>query len=77
VRSIANVFPPSQDGKASDFIAFGSNDDMKRCREIQASTTFLWFLFACFVGTLFFAFKSFRGNGSSVRGGPNMSQIGV
>jgi len=64
-------------GRSGDYIAFGSNDDMKRCREIQASDVFLWFLFACFIGTLFFAFKSFRGAGGSMRRGPNMSQIGV
>lgn len=64
-------------GKGSDYIAFGSSNDQKQCREIQASDVFMWFLFACYVGTLFFAFKAFRGSGGSVRRGPNMSQIGV
>ncbi|ORY59596.1 marvel domain-containing protein [Pseudomassariella vexata] len=64
-------------GKASDYIAFGSNSDTKRCREIQASAAFLWFLLVCFVGTLFFAFKRFRAAGGSIRSGPGMSQIGV
>ena len=67
----------SQSGRPSDYIAFGSNDDMKRCREIQASTAFMWVLFFCFVGTLFFGFKAFRSGGGSVRHGPSMSQIGV
>ncbi|KAI1389386.1 marvel domain-containing protein [Hypoxylon trugodes] len=62
--------------KTSDYIAFGSNDDEKRCREIQASTVFLWFLFASFAASLFFVLKEFRRSGGSVRG-PNMSQIGV
>ncbi|KAI0134477.1 marvel domain-containing protein [Xylariales sp. AK1849] len=63
--------------KGSDYIAFGSSNNQKQCREIQASDVFMWFLFACFVGTLFFAFKGFRGAGGSVRRGPNMSQVGV
>ncbi|KAI6090012.1 marvel domain-containing protein [Hypoxylon rubiginosum] len=62
--------------KASDYIAFGSNDDEKRCREIQASIVFMWFLFAAFAASLFFILNDFRRSGGSVRG-PNMSQIGV
>ncbi|KAI0386793.1 marvel domain-containing protein [Hypomontagnella monticulosa] len=62
--------------KPSDYIVFGSNDDEKRCREIQASTVFLWFLFAAFSATLFFVLKELRRGGGSVRG-PSMSQIGV
>ncbi|RYP33584.1 hypothetical protein DL767_004699 [Monosporascus sp. MG133] len=65
------------EGKDPGYIAFGSGDDEKRCREIQASTVFLWFLFAAFVGTLFYVFKEFRRGGGSIRRGPNMSQIGV
>ncbi|KAI1657212.1 marvel domain-containing protein [Daldinia decipiens] len=62
--------------KTSDYIAFGSEDTEKRCREIQASTVFLWFLFAAFAASLFFVLKELRRGGGSVRG-PNMSQIGV
>ncbi|KAI2624842.1 marvel domain-containing protein [Hypoxylon sp. NC1633] len=62
--------------KPSDYIAFGSNDDEKRCREIQAGTVFLWFLFATLAASLFFVLREFRRSGGSVRG-PNMSQIGV
>lgn len=62
--------------KTSDYIVFGSNNDEKRCREIQASTVFLWFLFGTFAASLFFVMKEFRRGGGSVRG-PNMSQIGV
>lgn len=64
-------------GRDPGYIAFGSGDDEKRCREIQASTVFLWFLFVVFVGTLFYVYNDFRRSGSSIRRGPNMSQIGV
>ncbi|KAI1476760.1 hypothetical protein K445DRAFT_74426 [Daldinia sp. EC12] len=62
--------------KPSDYIAFGSNDNEKRCREIQASTVFLWFLFASLAASLFFVLRELRRGGGSVRG-PSMSQIGV
>ncbi|EMR63684.1 hypothetical protein MGN70_008000 [Eutypa lata] len=65
------------DGKDDGYIAFGSSNDEKRCREIQASDVFLWFLFATFAATLFFVVKEFRHGGGSIRRGPNMSQIGV
>jgi len=64
-----------------DWIAFGSADDQKRCREIQASTVFMWFLWACFAVSLFFTATSWRragGSMGSVRSGrPHMSQVGV
>ncbi|KAK0728506.1 marvel domain-containing protein, partial [Lasiosphaeria miniovina] len=31
--------------KPGDWIGYGSFDDAKRCRELQASTVFMWFLF--------------------------------
>ncbi|CAJ2503144.1 Uu.00g105380.m01.CDS01 [Anthostomella pinea] len=62
--------------KPSDWVAFGGNDTEKHCREIQASVVFLWFLFAAFAASLFFAFKAFRGRGGSM-GRPSMSQVGV
>ena len=38
-------------------------DDLEgRCRELQASTAFLWFLFACFAVTVGLSFVS-RGKG--------------
>ncbi|KAK0615989.1 marvel domain-containing protein [Bombardia bombarda] len=64
-------------GQPADWIAYGSLDDTKRCREIQASTAFMWFLFATFAAGLFFAFMSFRRGGGSVRSGPTMSQVRV
>ncbi|KAI1344694.1 marvel domain-containing protein [Xylariaceae sp. FL0016] len=62
--------------QTSDWIAFGSGNDEKRCREIQASIFFMWFLFATFCATLFFVFKDFRRGGGSLSN-PSMSQIGV
>ncbi|KAI0471318.1 marvel domain-containing protein [Xylaria cf. heliscus] len=62
--------------RPSDWIAFGSGDTQKRCREVQAGLVFMWFLFATFTATLLLAFREFRRSGGSVRG-PSMSQIGV
>ncbi|TGJ87017.1 hypothetical protein E0Z10_g1778 [Xylaria hypoxylon] len=62
--------------ETTDWIAFGSGDTEKRCREIQAGLVFMWFLFATFAATMALAFKEFRRGGGSVRG-PSMSQIGV
>lgn len=62
-----------------DWIGFGSFDTQKRCRELQASTAFMWFLFACFVGTLALTALGWRrGGGGSVRSSaPTMSQFRV
>ncbi|KAI0402190.1 marvel domain-containing protein [Xylaria palmicola] len=62
--------------RPSDWIAFGSGDTQKRCREIQAGLVFMWFLFAAFIATLVLAAREFRRGGGSIRG-PSMSQIGV
>ncbi|OAA33040.1 MARVEL-like domain protein [Moelleriella libera RCEF 2490] len=62
----------------SDWIAYGSYDTEKRCREIQASTAFMWFLWVTFSAALFLTFKETRGGLGSLRTGrPNMSQVGV
>lgn len=62
--------------KHSGWIAFGSGNTEKRCREIQASTAFMWFLWASFAATLIFAYLSFRRMGGSVRSArPHMSQV--
>jgi len=61
----------------------GSHNEEKRCHELQASTAFFWFLFACYVGSLVMDFmgngssmSSMRGRGGGVRkGGPSMSQV--
>ncbi|KAJ8128530.1 hypothetical protein O1611_g5105 [Lasiodiplodia mahajangana] len=62
--------------RPSDWIAYGSDNTEKRCREIQAGLVFMWFLFGTFVATLVLALREFRRSGGSVRG-PSMSQIGV
>ncbi|WYZ41555.1 hypothetical protein EsH8_V_000450 [Colletotrichum jinshuiense] len=63
----------------SDYIVWGSGDNEKRCREIQASTVFMWFLFASFCAGAFFTFMNFRrGGGGSIRSSrPSMAQVGV
>ncbi|CAG8958206.1 hypothetical protein HYFRA_00000559 [Hymenoscyphus fraxineus] len=54
----------------------GSLNPKKRCHELQASTAFFWFLFASFVGSLFFSFLAHKsGSLSSRRSGPSMSQV--
>lgn len=48
----------------------------KKCRELQASTAFMWFLFGTFVASLALAVLGFkRGGGGSVRSGPSMRQV--
>jgi len=51
-----------------------------RCRELQASTAFFWFLFATYAASLFFDFtgsrsSSFSGRRGVARGAPSMSQV--
>lgn len=49
-----------------------------KCRELQASTAFMWFLFAAFLGSLALAVLAFkRGGGASARSGPSMKQVHV
>lgn len=68
---------------SNDWIGFGSKDDEKRCREIQAGAAFMWFLWGCFCITLTLTIKEIRsGFGGSGYGGstissslPSMSQI--
>ncbi|KAL2017980.1 hypothetical protein VTK56DRAFT_1360 [Thermocarpiscus australiensis] len=64
-------------GQPADWIAYGSRDDTKRCREVQASTVFMWFLFASFAAALALSLMGFRRGGGSVRSGPTMSQVRV
>ena len=59
------------------WIVFGSADDTKRCREIQAGTVFMWFLFISSAAALGLTFLGFRRGGGSVRSGPSMSQMRV
>ncbi|KAL2157104.1 hypothetical protein VTH06DRAFT_7019 [Thermothelomyces fergusii] len=64
-------------GRPASWIGYGSYDDEKRCREIQASTAFMWFLFATFAAALVLSFLAFRRGGGSMRSGPTMSQVRV
>lgn len=61
----------------SDWIGYGAADTEKRCREIQASTAFMWFLFATLCGGLFFSISESRSPfGSSMRSSrPAMSSV--
>jgi len=64
--------------EGSGWIGNGAADTHKRCRELQASTAFVWFLWATFLATLALAFLSFRRLGGSARSrGPGMSQVRV
>ncbi|KAK4657695.1 hypothetical protein QC762_200260 [Podospora pseudocomata] len=73
--TVVNCADPGN--KAADWIAYGSTDNTKRCRQIQASTVFMWFLFPLFTAVLVLSLMGFRRGGGSVRTGPTMSQIGV
>jgi len=67
-------------GKGDGWIGYGSGDDGKRCRELQASTVFMWFLWVCFTAGLVLTFLGFRRGGGSVAGRssvPSMSQVRV
>lgn len=56
----------------------GREDNEKKCRELQASTVFMWFLFGTFAASLAFALLGYRRGGGSVRsGGPHMAQVRV
>jgi hypothetical protein len=57
-----------------NWIAFGSGDDVKRCREIQASTVFMWFLLATLVASLALTYMSWRPGGGSRSSRQPMSQ---
>ncbi|KAM0344588.1 hypothetical protein ACHAPU_007362 [Fusarium lateritium] len=62
----------------SDWIAWGSESDEGRCRRLQASTVFIWFLFACVSGSLFITIRNARNTFGSLRSAasrPSMSQI--
>ena len=68
---------------ADSWIAFGSSNDEKRCREIQASTLFMWMLWAIFCPLLFFTIREGRNAYGTFQGSskssslPSMSHIGA
>lgn len=63
----------------NNFLTNGSHHPEKRCRELQASCAFFWFLFATFVASIVLTFFAGRSGGLSSRGGirrgPSMSQV--
>ncbi|KAL1869192.1 hypothetical protein VTK73DRAFT_3328 [Phialemonium thermophilum] len=60
----------------SGWIGWGSSDPEKRCREIQASTAFVWFLWATVAASLAIALLGYRRMGGSVGSSrPTMSQV--
>lgn len=76
VTSCGNIDPDKLPG---DWIGWGSANDEKRCRELQASTVFMWFLLVCFSVNLFFNIREARQNfgNSYLSSRPPMSYIGV
>ena len=65
------------EGHADSWIAYGSDTDGRRCREIQASVVFMWFLWATYTAALALGFLGFRRGGGSIRSAPTMSQVRV
>jgi hypothetical protein len=65
----------------SNHLTNGAMDTEKRCRELQASTAFFWFLFASYVGSVVVDFLGSSGGmstssrGGIRKGGPSMSQV--
>ena len=63
-------------GYGPAWIAFGSNDDERRCRELQASTFFMWMLWATTSACLAFFIVGWRRAGGSVSASaPHMAQV--
>lgn len=79
VLSVNNANLPTQGYVQSNSLTNGSHDMTKRCRELQASTAFYWFLFASFAASIAMTFlhsgSSMRSRGGIRRGGPSMSQV--
>lgn len=57
---LLHVIHPSQSYLKSNHLTNGSLDPGKRCRELQAATAFMWFLFASFLGSLIMDFLNIR-----------------
>ncbi|KAF5025201.1 hypothetical protein F66182_2667 [Fusarium sp. NRRL 66182] len=74
---VVNCGDINPQGLPGDWIAWGSASDEKRCRQLQASTVFIWFLFGCFSGSLFLTIRTVRNTFGSLRSAsrPAMSQI--
>ncbi|TQW00678.1 hypothetical protein V2A60_001734 [Cordyceps javanica] len=62
--------------RSANWIAYGSGNPEHRCRELQASDAFMWFLWATLCGALFFSFTEMRSPTGSTRSSrPAMSQV--
>lgn len=63
--------------RPGNWIAYGSGNPEHRCRELQASDAFMWFLFATLCGGLFLSLKEMRGGSMSAARSsrPAMSQV--
>ena len=73
---IGNTNCSNTAGRSHNWIAFGSGNPEHRCRELQASDAFMWFLFATFCGGLFFSFAEMRSPMGGARSNrPAMSQV--
>ncbi|OAQ97227.1 hypothetical protein LLEC1_02987 [Akanthomyces lecanii] len=63
--------------RPGNWIAYGSGNPEHRCRELQASDAFMWFLFATLCGGLLLSLKEMRGGSmsGSRSSRPAMSQV--
>ncbi|KAK4626157.1 Non-classical export protein [Fulvia fulva] len=69
----------NDDYVSSNRVIRGARNQHSACREAQASCAFLWFGWACFVGSAAITGMAMRGGGAPRggirRGGPVMSQV--
>ncbi|OAA60708.1 MARVEL-like domain protein [Cordyceps fumosorosea ARSEF 2679] len=62
--------------RPANWIAYGSTNPVHRCRELQASDAFMWFLWAALCGALFFSLTEMRSPMGAARSSrPAMSQV--
>jgi len=64
----------------NNYLTAPTDDRSKRCRELQAATAFVWFLFVALIVSTVMGGLSWKSGGSSSRGGmrrggPSMSQV--
>jgi hypothetical protein len=62
----ANKIYPGVGGDEKKYARAVLDDATTRCRETQASTAFIWFLAACFVGTLAVSFMGRKKGSNSI-----------
>ncbi|ATY62680.1 non-classical export protein Nce102, putative [Cordyceps militaris CM01] len=62
--------------RPTNWIAYGSGNPEHRCRELQASDVFMWFLWLTLCGGLFFSLTEMRSPMGAARSSrPAMSQV--